>query len=61
MEVDRFACCFWSVVKHEELDEAFQKLRAEQAAELRGFHELKVARLDELERKLSAFEGKFKS
>ncbi|KAF8954997.1 hypothetical protein BDZ97DRAFT_1861980 [Flammula alnicola] len=41
---------------HHELDDAFQKMKEEQARMLREFHELKIKRLDELERKVIGVE-----
>ncbi|KAF9017851.1 hypothetical protein BDZ89DRAFT_366718 [Hymenopellis radicata] len=37
---------------HHELDDAFRKLKAEQASALQEFHELKLKRLEALEKKL---------
>lgn len=39
---------------HEELDKEFKALEKTQQQELRRFHEMKIQKLDELDRKLSA-------
>ncbi|KAK0435216.1 hypothetical protein EV421DRAFT_1908892 [Armillaria borealis] len=41
---------------HHELDEAFHKLKGEQARMLKDFHDMKLKRFDELERKVIGVE-----
>ncbi|CED82324.1 hypothetical protein [Phaffia rhodozyma] len=44
---------------HEELDEAFQKLRADHVSKLEEFHQIKVQRLEALEQRLHMLDPKF--